>query len=156
MKAQAGFSWCHWKSEVWFQFENLRKTVWGQRGHRGRMPLLRDTEAWRSSGHHSSLHSQEAGEPGLVPGSPAPGPHASHCRPSLQVSWKPWLGPVRLQGGPAAGRGAAFWAHRPLLADLLAIPFPAPPQWLQEGPGWESAFGVAQKAADSCLAGVAC
>lgn len=132
--------------EVWFQFENLRKTGRGQRGHRGQMPLLRDTKDWISSGPSPRKFTwPESRRARLGTRVPLPGPHASHCRPSLQGSWKPWLGPVRLQGGPAAGRGAAFWAHKPLLADLLAIPFPAPRQWLQEGPGWESASGVAQR-----------
>lgn len=55
----------------------------------------------------------------------------------LQASQRCCLGPVNPQGGPTPGRGTTFLGPQALLADLL-VP-PTPPQWLQEGPDWESA-----------------
>lgn len=103
----------------------------------------RYAEAQRSSGPHASLHGQEAGRSLLVPESLPP--PCLPLQPCLQVSWKPCLGPVKPQGGPAAGRGAAFWGPqappcRP------AWPTAHPPPWLQDGPGWENASGAAQRA----------
>lgn len=124
--------------EIWkfgFSLRISRKTGWGQRGHRGQMPLLRDTEAWgEAQVPFASLHSQEAGEASdLVPGYTP----ASQCL-SLQALFaglpgSPGWGLSRLQEAPAAGREAAFWAHKPLLADLLAIPSPPHPNGCKRG-----------------------